>query len=46
MQLIYKFTSGIFDKLIINPYEPDLVGVNEIASHRFLISDGILRFVK
>lgn len=31
------------DIIIINPYEPDLIGVNFVATHRFLINDGILR---
>jgi hypothetical protein len=37
---------AVVDKIIINPYEPDLVGVNDFASYRFLINDGILRILK
>ncbi|CAD8043968.1 unnamed protein product [Paramecium primaurelia] len=40
---LYTFTQNLFDQVIINPYEPDLVGVNENSAHRFLISNGLLR---
>ncbi|CAD8127035.1 unnamed protein product [Paramecium sonneborni] len=40
---LYTFTQNLFDQVIINPYEPDLLGVNENSAHRFLISNGLLR---
>ncbi|CAD8054089.1 unnamed protein product [Paramecium sonneborni] len=42
-QLLYSFIEDIVDIIIINPYEPDLIEVNFLSTHRFLISDGILR---
>ncbi|CAD8138366.1 unnamed protein product [Paramecium pentaurelia] len=42
-QLLYSFIEDVVDIIIINPYEPDLIGVNFVATHRFLINDGILR---
>ncbi|CAD8046803.1 unnamed protein product [Paramecium sonneborni] len=45
-QKLYTYTKDIFDALIINPYEPDLLGVNQNSAHRFLISNGYLRLKK
>ncbi|CAD8145894.1 unnamed protein product [Paramecium pentaurelia] len=43
---LYTYTNDLFDQLIINPYEPDLLGVNKNSAHRFLISNGYLRLKK
>ncbi|CAD8054081.1 unnamed protein product [Paramecium sonneborni] len=45
-QKLYTYTNDLFDSLIINPYEPDLLGVNKNSAHRFLISNGYLRLKK
>ncbi|CAK72596.1 unnamed protein product (macronuclear) [Paramecium tetraurelia] len=45
-QLLYSFFEDVVDIIIINPYEPDLIGVNFVSTHRFLINDGILRLQK
>ncbi|CAD8046821.1 unnamed protein product [Paramecium sonneborni] len=42
-QLLYTFIENVVDIMIINPYEPDLIGINFVSTHRFLINDGILR---
>lgn len=43
---LYTYTNDLFDSVIINPYEPDLLGVNKNSAHRFLISNGYLRLKK
>ena len=43
---LYTYTKDIVKKMIINPYEPDIVAVNEVSSHRFLLTNGLLRLKK
>lgn len=40
---LFTYTKDIVEELIINPYEPDMVAVNEVSSHRFLLTNGLLR---